>query len=105
MNCSDDVDGDGDVSIIDATLIQRYLVGIPTRFDIGEIIKTDIISHSITITRLNTKGGANHSALTFCPFLRKVNSQVCLWKLVSFAQIEAMIFYMSYYGENNIILI
>ena len=33
-----DFNRDGERDIVDATCIQRYLVGIPTRFDIGELI-------------------------------------------------------------------
>lgn len=33
-----DVDGDGEVSIIDVTLIQRYLAGIKVKFPINEYV-------------------------------------------------------------------
>lgn len=34
----DDIDGDGEVSIIDVTLIQRYLAGIKVKFPINEYV-------------------------------------------------------------------
>ena len=34
-----DVDGDGELTIVDATFIQRYATGIPTPYDIGKFIE------------------------------------------------------------------
>ncbi len=34
-----DIDGDGDITIVDTTFLQRYTVGLPTPYPIGEKIK------------------------------------------------------------------
>ena len=36
-----DVDGDGDPTVVDATFIMRYAVGIDTPYTIGEFVSVD----------------------------------------------------------------